>query len=76
MQDVLQAMSGSNLPATVSVAVDFYPLSVLLGKGIILGVEADLVQRRDVNFSFFRFSIRVSCPSLFYIHETRANMME
>ena len=60
VQSVLQA-SGGDIPATVSVAVDFYPLSMLLGKGIVLGVEPDLVQRKDVSFSFFRFSIRVSC---------------
>lgn len=62
VNDVLQA-SGGELPSSVPVSVDFYPLSVLLGKGIILGIEPDLVQRRDINFSFFRFSIRVSFPS-------------
>jgi WD40 repeat protein len=51
-----------DLPPTVTVSVDFYPLSVLLGKAIVLGVETDLVQRRDVNFSFFRHSIRVGGP--------------
>jgi len=56
---LLQTPSGTDLPPTVSVPVDFYPLSVLLDKGIVLGVEPDLVQRRDINFSFFRFSIRV-----------------
>lgn len=66
MQNVLNALSGENhreLPASVSISVDFYPLSVLLEKAIVLGVEPDLVQRRDVNFSFFRFSIRVSAAS-------------
>ncbi|KAI1325261.1 RIC1-domain-containing protein [Xylariaceae sp. FL0255] len=61
VHDVLNAASGDSskeLPPTVSMPLDFYPLSILLGKGIVLGVEADLVQRRDVNFSFFRFSIR------------------
>ncbi|KUI54101.1 RAB6A-GEF complex partner protein 1 [Cytospora mali] len=61
MQKVLNAISGENqgeLPTAVSMSVDFYPLSVLLEKAIVLGVEPDLVQRRDVNFSFFRFSIR------------------
>ncbi|KAI0025469.1 RIC1-domain-containing protein [Xylariomycetidae sp. FL0641] len=61
VQDVLQAATSEStkeLPPTVSMPIDFYPLSVLLGKGIVLGVEADLVQRRDVSFSFFRFSIR------------------
>lgn len=63
LAEVLDAACGDNskdLPAPVSVPVDFYPLSVLLEKGIVLGVESDLVQRRDVNFSFFHFAIRVS----------------
>ncbi len=59
VQDVLQVISGGDLPPAVTVTADFYPLSVLLGKGIVLGVEPDLVQRRDVGFSFFRFSITV-----------------
>ena len=62
MQNVLTALGENHrdIPPPVSISVDFYPLSVLLEKAIILGVEPDLVQRRDVNFSFFRFSIRVS----------------
>jgi hypothetical protein len=62
VQDVLRSAPselGRELPPMVSIPVDFYPLSVLLGKGILLGLEADLVQRRDVNFAFFRFTIRV-----------------
>ncbi|XWW93161.1 hypothetical protein V2A60_001090 [Cordyceps javanica] len=60
IHDVLNAASDGTkeLPAPVSFPVDFYPLSMLLEKGIILGVESNLVQRRDVNFSFFRFTIR------------------
>ncbi|KAK7745391.1 WD40 repeat protein [Cytospora paraplurivora] len=63
MQKVLNAISGESqreLPTAVTMSVDFYPLSLLLEKAIILGVEPDLVQRRDVNFSFFRFSIRTN----------------
>lgn len=66
LDEVLDAVSGDGskeLPASVSVPVDFYPLSILPEKGIILGVESDLVQRRDVTFSFFHFAIRVSIPS-------------
>ena len=62
MEPVLRTMpseSARELPSPVSVALDFYPLSVLLGKATVLGVEPDLVQRRDISFSFFRFSIRV-----------------
>ncbi|KAH7326667.1 RIC1-domain-containing protein [Stachybotrys elegans] len=61
INEVLDAAPGDGsreLPTPVSVPVDFYPLSILLEKGIVLGVESDLVQRRDVNFSFFHFAIR------------------
>ncbi|KAI1271054.1 DUF1339 domain protein [Xylaria sp. FL0933] len=61
VHDVLYAASNDanrELPPTASIPLDFYPLSILLGKGIVLGVEPDLVQRRDINYSFFRFSIR------------------
>ncbi|KAB8291289.1 hypothetical protein EYC80_009975 [Monilinia laxa] len=61
VQDVLRSAPselGRELPATVSIPIDFYPLSVLLGKGILLGLESDIVQRRDVNFAFFKFTIR------------------
>lgn len=62
VQDVLECAPsdlGRDLPPMVIIPVDFYPLSVLLGKGILLGLESDMVQRRDVNFAFFRFTIRV-----------------
>jgi WD40 repeat protein len=42
----------------LSIPVDFYPLSILLTKGIILGIEAELLQRRDVNFATLRSVIR------------------
>jgi hypothetical protein len=63
METVLKSIGVEHreLPEMVSIPVDFYPLSTLLGKATVLGVETDLVQRRDINFSFFRFSIRV-CP--------------
>jgi hypothetical protein len=62
VQEVLRSAPtelGRELPPTIGVAVDFYPLSILLSKGILLGVEPDIIQRRDVNFAFFKFSIRV-----------------
>ena len=63
IEPALKAISGEvsgGLPPMISIPVDFYPLSMLLRKAIVLGVESDLIQRRDINFSFFRFSIRVS----------------
>ncbi|KAK2591859.1 WD40 repeat protein [Conoideocrella luteorostrata] len=78
INEVLEAASadaGKDLPVPVSVPVDFYPLSVLLEKGIVLGVESDLVQRRDVTFSFFHFAIRshLFLPDVlrFYLRRSR-----
>jgi RAB6A-GEF complex partner protein 1 len=51
---------GRELPPTVGVAIDFYPLSIILTKGLLLGVEPELVQRRDVSFAHFKFATRVS----------------
>lgn len=44
------------------IPVDFYPLSILLNKGVILGVESEMLQRRGVTFAIFRFAIRVRFP--------------
>ena len=61
VEDLIQAASTENdrdLPSSVKISTDFYPTSILLNKGILLGLDADLVQRRDVQFAFFRFTIR------------------
>ena len=61
VEDLIDAASTSNdreLPQSVTISTDFYPTSIVLNKGILLGVDADLVQRRDTQFAFFRFSIR------------------
>ncbi|KAF5238118.1 hypothetical protein FAUST_5727 [Fusarium austroamericanum] len=78
ISEVLDATgeNGKESPSPVSIPVDFYPLSILLEKGIILGVESDLVQRRDVNFSYFHFAIRTHLilPDLlrFYLMQSRS----
>lgn len=61
VQEVMQSARGESreLPTAVKVGVDFYPMSILLSKGIILGIESELVQRRDINFSYLKFSTRV-----------------
>ncbi|KJX94776.1 DUF1339 domain protein [Zymoseptoria brevis] len=66
---------GRDLPPVVTVPLDFAPLSTVVGKGIILGVEADLVQRRDVNFSYFRHAPRTQLflPQLLRHHLTEYN---
>ena len=61
VEDVITAASSSNdrdLPPVVTIESDFYPSSVILDKGIILGIDAELLQRRDVQFAYFRLTIR------------------
>lgn len=67
VEELLQSASAEGLPDTVSVSTDFYPSSIILKKGIILGVDAELIQRRDVSFAFFRFGIRVGFPPEFSV---------
>ncbi|KAK6539739.1 hypothetical protein TWF694_009939 [Orbilia ellipsospora] len=73
--DVKDLLAGSveskELPPAVKVPVDFYPLSILLSKGIISGVEVEIVERRDVAFSFFRLGSRTH---LFFNHLLRHHL--
>ncbi|EJT81330.1 hypothetical protein GGTG_01313 [Gaeumannomyces tritici R3-111a-1] len=75
VQTVLDVVSttGGELPPTATLSTDFYPLSVLRSKGFLLGVEPELVQRRDIDFSFFRFALRTHLflPELLRFHLTR-----
>lgn len=62
MQDVLSSASaelGRTLPTPVTISIDFYPLSALINKAIVFGVESELIQRRDTSFAFLRFGTRV-----------------
>jgi len=61
IQDVLTyapADLGRELPSTVSIYTDFYPLSAMIGKGVLTGLEPEIVQRRDVDFAYSRFQSR------------------
>jgi RAB6A-GEF complex partner protein 1 len=61
VRDVLHYATEGDLAADVpllSVPVDFYPLSILLTKGVVLGIEGELLQRRNVGFAQWRSSIR------------------
>jgi hypothetical protein len=62
MHDVLSSASadlGRELPVPVKIPIDFYPLSALINKAILFGVESELVQRRDTSFAYMRFGTRV-----------------
>lgn len=61
VQDVLAsapAELGREVPASVRIALDFHPVSALITKGIMHGLDAEVVQRRDVAFSHFRHAAR------------------
>lgn len=60
VNDLLQESCETNTHdrAPFTVPVDFYPTSILLNKGIVLGTEAELLQRRDLNFAQYRNLIR------------------
>lgn len=61
VESLLQCLSiesESELPEPISVSTDFYPSSIVLDRGVVLGLDADLIQRRDVQFAFFRYSVR------------------
>lgn len=57
--DVREILRPIEIPKPVPIPVDFYPLSILLNKGIALGAESEMSQRRDVTFMLLRFAIRV-----------------
>ena len=61
VEDLLRSTLTENdrdLPPPVTITTDFYPSSIALSRGVLVGIDADLVQRRDVQFAFFRLSIR------------------
>ncbi|KAL3473793.1 RIC1-domain-containing protein [Aspergillus californicus] len=56
--DVQGVLQQEDVPKPIEVPLDFYPLSVLLNKGIVLGVEPETIQRRDTTFAVLKFAIR------------------
>ncbi|KAI9674825.1 MAG: hypothetical protein M1817_001729 [Caeruleum heppii] len=44
--------------SAVPMPVDFYPLSIAIRKGVLVGIESELLQRRDMDFALFRIVSR------------------
>ncbi|KAK9450529.1 RIC1-domain-containing protein [Limtongia smithiae] len=44
----------------IRIPVDFYPLSFLMDKGIMIGLESNLIQRRNAHISYLMNSTRTS----------------
>jgi len=75
VRDLLRSMSGlaTTSQSLLTIPVDFYPLSILLNKGMVLGIESELLQRRDVNFAQYRSLIRTQ---LFLPYVLRHQLLE
>ncbi|KAI6045080.1 RIC1-domain-containing protein [Pisolithus marmoratus] len=56
---------------SVSILLDFYPLSVLMDKGIIIGAESDLIARHNLPFVIFR---QATSSHLFLHHILRIHL--
>ncbi|KAI0670204.1 RIC1-domain-containing protein [Trametes maxima] len=54
-----------NVKESVNIPLDFYPLSVLMDKGIIIGVEVEAATRTNLTFTMFR---HVTSSHLFLHH--------
>ena len=62
--DVLDVVSaapadqGREIAPALAISLDFYPLTPVIDTGIIVGIEPELVLRRDVDFAFGRLTPR------------------
>ncbi|KAL8933798.1 MAG: hypothetical protein Q9216_006210 [Gyalolechia sp. 2 TL-2023] len=76
VEDLLNSASTDNdreLPQPVTTATDFYPTSIVLERGLVLGLDAEMIQRRDVHFAYFRHTIRTQ---LFIPHILRRHLSQ
>ncbi|KAK9470550.1 RIC1-domain-containing protein [Dipodascopsis tothii] len=58
------AQSFEGAPQYVSIPVDYYPLSILFDKGIVVGLESTLVHRPSLQFAYFTHITRTQL----YVH--------
>ena len=65
--EIIQEDQGyKTIEESVTLALDFYPLCVLMEKGIIIGVDPEISLRKTLDFATFRSSTNVS-PATAYI---------
>ncbi|KAJ5226938.1 uncharacterized protein N7469_006944 [Penicillium citrinum] len=72
--DVHDVLQQETVPAPLNIPLDFYPLSVLLNKGIVLGVESEMMQRRDVTFTTLKFAIRTHLFLPYFLQYSLVNI--
>ncbi|GAA6042843.1 hypothetical protein JCM8097_004456 [Rhodosporidiobolus ruineniae] len=61
---------------SVAIPLDFYPLAVLMDKGIIVGVDQETSLRRSLDFAIFRIitSTHLFLPSVLRFHLSRSQL--
>ncbi|TKY86701.1 hypothetical protein EX895_004341 [Sporisorium graminicola] len=60
------------IESSVSMPLDFYPLCVLLEKGIVLGVESEVSLRRSLDFAIWRTGTNTHL----FLHQVLRNYLE
>ncbi len=60
------------IESSVSMPLDFYPLCVLLEKGIVLGVESEVSLRRSLDFALWRTTTNTHL----FLHQILRNYLE
>ncbi|GAA5829201.1 hypothetical protein JCM11251_004158 [Rhodosporidiobolus azoricus] len=63
---------------SVAIALDFYPLAVLMDKGIIVGVDQETSLRKNLDFAIFRLitTTHLFLPPILRFHLTRSQLAE
>lgn len=67
LEEMFNISKLDSAPEPIRIQVDFYPLSFLFDKGLVIGVESNLIHRRNVSFSYSTNTTRVCFYNLFLI---------
>lgn len=62
VKDLLTPTSIGNhgdFPQPVTIQTDFYPTAVVMDRGVVLGLDTELMQRGDMHFAMIRHTTRV-----------------
>ncbi|KAL7408850.1 RIC1-domain-containing protein [Mrakia frigida] len=72
----LAEKSYERVAESVSIPLDFYPLSVLMDKGIIIGIETELSIRQSLSFSTYKIqtTTHLFLPHLLKYHLSRGQI--
>ncbi|KAI4201975.1 MAG: hypothetical protein LQ350_002880 [Teloschistes chrysophthalmus] len=67
VKDLLTPTSIGNhgdFPQPVTIQTDFYPTAVVMDRGVVLGLDTELMQRGDMHFAMIRHTTRLFLPHI------------